>query len=65
MWSKMYLRSNIRKRNNVFIAEIWWSWFGLQHHSELELFDTIEEAKTWILEQRTGGTLKYEIEPIV
>ena len=61
-WSKMYIRSEIIKKKSLYIASIIWSWWGLQHWSEYEIFETIEEANSWVLRRRTNGTLVYDID---
>jgi hypothetical protein len=57
MLSKMYVRSSIIKKKGLYIAEIVYSWFGLQYYSEFEFFENIEDAKNYILTKRTNGTL--------
>ena len=58
----MYLRSSIQKKKNLFIASVSWSWFGIQHWEEFEIFESQHEAELWILNQRTGGTLVYNVD---
>lgn len=62
MLSKGYVRSAIQKKNGLFISTVTWSWFGIQHWNEYEIFTTQHEAELWILKQRTGGTLCYDLD---
>jgi hypothetical protein len=58
-WSRMYVKSNIQKKKDLFIATISWSYYGFLHYDDLEIFDSMEDAKHWILEQRTNGSLTF------
>jgi hypothetical protein len=60
-WSKLYIKSNIKKVKELYIGTITWSWFGLQIWDEIEVFETLEEAKAWILKERTNGSLTYDL----
>ena len=61
-WSRMYVRSAIQKKNGLFISTVTLSYFGIQHWNEYEIFTTQHDAELWILKQRTGGTLVYDLE---
>ena len=61
-WSKMYIRSSITKKSGLFVAKIVWSFYGIQHWEEFEIFATQHEAELWVLHQRTGGTLVIDVE---
>lgn len=58
----MYIRSEITIKKNIYIASIVWSWYGLQHYSEYEFFETLDEANNWVLKKRTNNTLVYDLE---
>ena len=59
MWSKLFIRANIKEQQKLFIASITWSYYGIQHWQEIEIFLTIIEAEKWILKERTSGSLTY------
>jgi hypothetical protein len=59
VWARMYIKSNIQRKKEMFIATIRWSWYAVQYFDELEIFDSLDLAKNWILEQRTNGSLTY------
>ena len=59
VWARMYIKSNIQRKKEMFIATIRWSWYAIQYFDELEIFDSLDLAKNWILEQRTNGSLTY------
>lgn len=59
VWARMYIKSNIQRKKELFIATIRWSWYAIQYFDELEIFDSLDLAKNWILQQRTNGSLTY------
>lgn len=59
-WNKLFIKAVIKKKENLYLAEITWSWYGVMHWIEIELFKTLTEANEWVLKQRVDGKLSYE-----
>jgi len=59
-WNKAFVKAGIKKIGNAYVAKITYSFFGLYHYEELEAFPTLQEAKDFILKQRTDGHLSIE-----
>ena len=55
MWSKMYIKSRIEKKNNVFIVVITYSFFMLYNYDEVSIHSTLDEAQRHLIELRTQG----------
>jgi len=60
-WSKLYVKSSIKKKKELYIASITWSWYAIQHWDEIEIFEDLTKAQEWILKERTNGSLTYEL----
>ena len=59
-WCKLYIKSCITKKKELYIASITWSYYLLQNWDEIEVFESLADAQEWILKQRTNGSLTYE-----
>ena len=60
-WSKLYIKSTIRKIKELYVSTITWSWYNIQNWTEIEIFESIEQAREWILKERTNGSLTYDL----
>lgn len=58
-WSKLFVKANITEKKSLFIASIVWSWYNLTNWTEIEIFETKQEAEIFILNQRVNGSLTY------
>jgi hypothetical protein len=58
-WSKLFIRANIKEMKGLFIATIVWSWYNLTNWTEIEIFQTKQEAEIFILNNRVNGSLTY------
>jgi hypothetical protein len=58
-FSKLFVRASVTKKKSLYVTRIVWSWYGLQHYSEMEVFNTLQEANQHILQRRTSGCLVY------
>lgn len=56
-WNKQFVRAEIKKVKEIFVATITYSYFGLYHFTVVDYFDSDEDAKTFILTERCGGHL--------
>ena len=59
-WSKLFIKASVVQKKSLFVARITWSWFGMSHYDEIEVFETLQEANLWILRLRTDGHLVYD-----
>lgn len=54
----MYVRSSIEQLTEYgYIASIVYSYYGLTHFTESQYCQSLEQARHWILKQRTAGVL--------
>jgi hypothetical protein len=60
MWNKMFVKALIINKKELFIAIITWSYYGLSHYKDINIFETLVEAEKHILLERTNGALAYE-----
>jgi hypothetical protein len=58
-WSKLFVRANIKEMKGLFIATITWSWYNLTNFTEIDVFQTKQEAELFILNNRVNGSLTY------
>lgn len=56
-----FVSAKIRKMKELYVVTINWSWYHITTWSEVEIFETLEEAKTHILNNRCAGGLSIEI----
>lgn len=56
-WSKGFVSAKIEKRKELYVGSIIWSWYSVTTWTEVEIFETLEECKSWILVQRCAGGL--------
>lgn len=63
MLNRMFVKALIKKKENVFIVEAVYSWLGLYHYTEVDVFSTLQEANNYLLDCRCSGHLRYDIEP--
>lgn len=59
-WNKLFIKAVVKKKDNLYLAIITWSWYNLINYDEYELFNSLVEANDWILKHRTNGSLTYE-----
>jgi hypothetical protein len=59
-WSKSFVRAEIEASDiGCFIARIFYNYYFVVPYKDERIFRTLEEAKHWILEERTGGIMRY------
>jgi len=58
-WSKLFVRANIKEMKSLYVATITWSWYNLTNFTEIEVFQTKQEAELFILNNRVNGSLTY------
>jgi hypothetical protein len=58
-WSKLFVRANIKEMQGLYITTITWSWYNLTNFTEIEVFQTKQEAELFILTKRVNGSLTY------
>jgi hypothetical protein len=60
-WNKGFVSAKIEKKKELFVGSIVWSWYGVTTWTEVEIFETIEECKSWILKERCAGGLTLSV----
>ena len=54
-----YIRSTITTNDEgKYLATIYWSWYYFWEDSKTQVFDDIQDAKDWILNERTYDRLE-------
>lgn len=56
-WNKQFIKAEIKKVKDVYVATITYSYFGLYHFSVVDYFESDDLAKLFILKERCGGHL--------
>jgi hypothetical protein len=59
MWNKMFVKASIEEKKTLFISIITWSYYGISHFQNIEIFENLIDARNWILQERTHGALTY------
>ena len=58
----MFIRASIEKKKSLFVARIVYSYWGLYHYSELNVFASLEECEHYLLYERCGGIILYDVD---
>ena len=57
MWNKQFIRASITERQDLYILTIKYNWYWLSEFEEVFFCDTMEQAKTKLLSERTSDHL--------
>jgi len=57
MWSKQFVRAEIEEKNNCVVLTIHYNYYFLLSFIETYIFDTVEQAKTKLLIERSRDHL--------
>ena len=60
-WGRMFCCAKIEKKKELYVSSIKYSWYGLSYFTEVEVFETLEEAKSHILKERCAGGLTLDV----
>ena len=61
MLSKQFVKAKIEEKNGLFITTLTYSWYGIYHFQEVNVFNTIEEAERYMLHERCQGLISYKL----
>lgn len=61
MLSKQFIKAKIEEKNGLFITTLTYSWYGIYHYQEVNVFSTIVEAERYMLHERCGGLVEYSL----
>jgi hypothetical protein len=59
--NKGFVKASIKKMKDLYVVCITWSWYHLSHWDEVNVFEDLMEAKTFILKERCAGGLSMDL----
>jgi len=60
-WNKGFCSAKIEKKRELFVGSIVWSWYGVTTWTQVEVFENLEDAKSWVLKERCAGGLTLSL----
>jgi len=60
-WGRGFCSAKIEKKKDLFVVSITWSWYAITTWTEVEVFETLEEAKSYVLKERCAGGLTLSL----
>jgi len=59
MLDKKFVRAEIKKAGLSYKVTITYSYYGLYNYDVIEIFDTVDSAKDWLLKVRCHGHIYF------
>lgn len=60
-WNKGFCSAKIEKKKELFVVTITWSWYAIVTWTVVEVFNNLEEAKSYVLKERCAGGLTLSL----
>ena len=58
---RMFIKAKIECMKSLYIATITYSYYGIYHFEEVDVFESIVDAEKHLLFKRCGGLIQYDI----
>ena len=61
MLSKMFIKCSISEKKSLFVTTITYSFYGIYYYDEIDIHETLSDAKDYLLNIRMNGHLSLDI----